>query len=168
MLVLINALLETLWYPCLRNTTQSVWVNNAHVSAMLWLETKLVVCGGHKWWHAGQNVMFKQFGDGSCKRNRSIVSNITSLVWPTKSPYLIFTNSYNDSLHANCGSFPCVKHTLNIPLRISLSCSFTKKVQTVPCKISCAWMETAFLSSFAYQNCAVLCRSHEIQKWNLH
>jgi len=28
---------------------------------------------------------------------------------------------------ATCGIFPCVKHTLNILLRISLSCNFTQK-----------------------------------------
>ena len=44
---------------------------NTHVSAMFWLEAKLVVCCGHKWRDARNKVMFKQVGDDDCKRNRS-------------------------------------------------------------------------------------------------
>jgi len=36
--------------------------------------------------------MFKQFRDGSCKRNRSAVPSISYV------PILVFTNRYNDSL----------------------------------------------------------------------
>jgi len=47
--------LNTLGYSCLHNTTQ-LSKTNTHVSAMFWLEAKLVVCCGQNWWDAGQDV----------------------------------------------------------------------------------------------------------------
>jgi len=71
---------------------------------MLWLEIKLVVCGGHKWCNAGLNAMFKQFGDCSSRRNRSIVLKNTYVF------ILVFTDRCNDSLHAFLWNFALNAH----------------------------------------------------------
>jgi len=77
---------------------------NTHVSAMFWLEAKLVVCCGHKWLDARNKVMFKKVGDDGCKINRSVVPSISNV------PFLFSTNRYNDT-------FACIPveffHALN-------------------------------------------------------
>jgi len=45
------------------------------------------------------NVVFKQFGDDSCKGNRSIVPSITYV------PIFVFADRYNDCLHAFLRNF---------------------------------------------------------------
>ena len=76
---------------------------------MFGLEAKLVVCCVQQWWDVGQNIMFKQLGDGSCKGNRSIVPSITYVF------ILVFANGQSRINNSSkCSNF-YVPHTFGVP-----------------------------------------------------